>query len=126
MTSFHGLAPVLAVADLERALAHYRRLGFEATSYEGGGYGYLRRDDVWLHLTEVADHDPAAAGAVYLYVGDADALHAEWEAAGVEGRLEAPADTGYGLREGFHVDPDGSLLRFGSWLPGHGPRAAEA
>lgn len=54
-------------------------------------------------------------------MGDADALHAEWSAAGVEGRLSGPEDTPYGLREGFHIDPDGILLQFGSWLPGHAP-----
>ena len=27
-----------------------------------------------------------------------------------------PVDTGYGMREGSHVDPDGNLLRFGSPL----------
>ncbi|WCO65050.1 hypothetical protein PO878_11125 [Iamia majanohamensis] len=121
MTSFDSLAPVLSVADLDRALDHYRRLGFAAEPYVGGGYGYVRRGEVWLHLTEVADHSADQAGAVYLYVGDADALHDEWAAAEVGGRLGAPEDTPYGLREGFHIDPDGTLLRFGSWLPGHGP-----
>lgn len=54
--------------------------------------------------------------AVYLYVADADALHAEWTAAAVEGRFHAPTDTDYGLREGAYVDPDGNLLRYGSRL----------
>jgi uncharacterized glyoxalase superfamily protein PhnB len=54
---------------------------------------------------------------VYLYVDDAEALDAEWDGARVEGRLIAPTDTEYGLREGAHVDPDGNLLRFGSPIP---------
>jgi hypothetical protein len=29
-------------------------------------------------------------------------------------RTGAPVDTDYGLREGWHIDPDGNLLRFGS------------
>lgn len=45
------------------------------------------------------------------------ALHAEWATADVEGRLHAPTDTDYGLREGAYVDPDGNLLRYGSPLP---------
>ncbi|HXH57984.1 MAG TPA: VOC family protein [Iamia sp.] len=121
MTLFDDLAPVLSVADLSRALAHYERLGFTVEAYDGAPYGYVRRGDVWMHLTQVDDHTPVQGGAVYLYVGDADALHAEWAEADVEGRLGAPQDMPYGLREGFHVDPDGTLLRFGSWLPGHGP-----
>jgi hypothetical protein len=47
---------------------------------------------------------------------DADALHAEWAAAGVEGRFRGPIDTPYGLREFGYVDPDGNLLRVGSSL----------
>jgi hypothetical protein len=35
--------------------------------------------------------------------------------AGVQ-RTGAPVDTDYGLREGWHIDPDGDLLRFGSPL----------
>jgi hypothetical protein len=48
----------------------------------------------------------------YLYVDDADALHAEWSS--VEGRHHRPEDTPYGLREGAYVNPDGNLLRYGS------------
>jgi hypothetical protein len=52
--------------------------------------------------------------AAYLHVPDADALAAEW--AHVE-RTGAPVDTDDWLREGWHIDPDGTLLRFGSPLP---------
>jgi hypothetical protein len=51
---------------------------------------------------------------LYLYVSDADALYAQWRLTRVAGRLVAPVDTEYGLREGAHFDPDGNLLRFGS------------
>jgi hypothetical protein len=47
-------------------------------------------------------------------VPDGDALAVEW--AHVE-RTGAPVDTDDGLREGRHIDPDGTLLRFGSPLP---------
>ncbi len=116
------VAPILPTGDLTAALDHYRRLGFAVSPYEGGGYGFVRRGRVWLHLSEGEGHDPLTTdSAAYLYVADADALHAEWSGAGVGGRLVAPTDTPYGLREGAHVDPDGNLLRFGSWLPGARP-----
>jgi hypothetical protein len=38
------------------------------------------------------------------------------------GRFAGIEDTDHGLRESAHVDPDGNLLRYGSWLgdgPGH-------
>jgi hypothetical protein len=55
-------------------------------------YGFAAMAGVQLHLTVVGER---------------------W--AGVE-RTGAPVDTDYGLREGWHIDPDGNLLRFGSPL----------
>ncbi len=75
----------------------------------------MHRDGVELHVGEVETLDPTAnTVSVYLFVADADQLHTEWAAASVDGRLQAPTDTDYGLREGHHVDPDGNVLRFGS------------
>lgn len=120
------VAPVLPVRDVQAALAHYRRLGFEASAYDDtaadADYGFLSWGDVSLHLARVPDLDPASSvSACYLYVSDADALHAAWLAAGVGGRLTQPADTPYGLREFAHIDPDGNLLRLGAPLPADGP-----
>ena len=112
------LAAVLPVSDINEAIEHYRSLGFAVRAYEGDApYGYAERDGVHLHLAQVAGLDPAAnLCSLYLYVDDADALHGQWSEAGVRGRLIAPVDAEYGLREGAHVDPDGNLLRFGSPL----------
>jgi uncharacterized protein len=107
--------PILATSDVSRALGHYRALGFEAEGWEGGGYGFLHRDGVELHLGEVETLDPTTnTVSVYLFVADADQLHTEWAAASLDGRMQAPTDTDYGLREGHHVDPDGNIIRFGS------------
>ncbi|WP_033257833.1 MULTISPECIES: VOC family protein [Kitasatospora] len=116
--AFERVAPVVPVRDLATALARYRRLGFTAHPYEGdAGYGFAARGPVELHLTEWPDHDPLrTATALYLYVADADAVHAEWTEADPPGRLTAPADTPYGLREFAYVDPDGTLHRVGSPL----------
>ncbi|HEY0000391.1 MAG TPA: VOC family protein, partial [Actinoplanes sp.] len=115
---FERVAPVVPVLDLDAALDRYRRLGFTVRSYAGGErYGFVDRGAVSLHLTEWAEHDPLrTAPAVYLYVSDADALHDEWAAAGVEGRLGEARDTPYGLREFAFIDPDGTLHRVGSPL----------
>ncbi|GAA1944919.1 bleomycin resistance protein [Kitasatospora viridis] len=113
---FERVEPVVPVRDLAAALDRYRRLGFTAREYQGDAqYGFASRGGVTLHLTEWAEHDPEVAGAVvYLYVSDADAVHTEWAAAGLPGRLTAPRDTDYGLREFGYVDPDGTLHRVGS------------
>ncbi|MFE5287402.1 bleomycin resistance protein [Nocardia sp. NPDC056611] len=116
--AFESVAPVIPVLDLDAALDRYRRLGFTARAYEGEArYGFADRGGIALHLTEWSEHDPKrTASAVYLYVSDADALHAEWSAADLPGCLTAPADTDYGLREFAYVDPDGTLHRVGSPL----------
>ncbi|MHA7064912.1 bleomycin resistance protein [Azospirillum argentinense] len=116
---FERVTPILPVRDVRAALAYYRRLGFEASAYndavEEPIYGFLAWGDVNLHLARVPDLEPARSTvACYLYVNDADALYAAWQAAKVDGRLTAPADTPYGLREFAHIDPDGNLLRIGA------------
>jgi hypothetical protein len=120
VTAFASVAPVLPVRDLEVAVHTYERLGFTVERYAGDApYAFARRDAVHLHLSEVGNLDPlTSVVSVYLYVEDADALHDEWRAADVPGRLHPPQDTDYGLREGAFVDADGTLLRFGSRLPG--------
>lgn len=116
--TFTAIAPVIPVRNLDVALDRYRRLGFTAEAYTGPDrYGYVTRGAVSLHRTEWDEHDPLKTDtAVYLYVSDADALHAEWSKAGVNGRLTDPRDTPYGLREFAFVDEDGTLLRAGSPL----------
>jgi catechol 2,3-dioxygenase-like lactoylglutathione lyase family enzyme len=117
--TFKDVVPVVPVRDLDAALDRYRRLGFAVHPYEGGErYGFAERGDVSLHFTEWAEHDPTrTAATVYLYVSDADALRAEWDASGVEGRLGEPRDTPYGLREFAYVDPEGTLHWVGSPAP---------
>ncbi|TWA55995.1 putative enzyme related to lactoylglutathione lyase [Azospirillum baldaniorum] len=116
---FERVTPILPVRDVRAALAHYRRLGFEATAYDEAAadlsYGFLAWGDVSLHLARVPDLDPSrSVTACYFYIDDADALYAAWQAAGTDGLLTTIADTPYGLREFAHIDPDGNLLRVGA------------
>lgn len=116
---FTSVSPIVPVRDLEIALTRYRRLGFDARAYQGPErYGFVDRESVSIHLTEWADHDPLrTAASVYLYVSDADALYAEWAALdNLAGRLIAPDDRPYGLREFAYMDPDGTAHRVGSPL----------
>ena len=115
-TTLRRCAPVFVTTDLTRALAHYLRLGFDVTAYDDGdAYGYAVRDGIELHLATVERIDLATTtSCAYLWVDDADELYREWSDADVQGQLNAPAATGYGLSEGAHVDEDGNLIRFGS------------
>jgi catechol 2,3-dioxygenase-like lactoylglutathione lyase family enzyme len=118
MVHFDDVAPVLPVRDLEAALERYRLLGFRVRAYgHGTGYGYAERGDVSLHLSAWDEHDPLRTGSqVYLFVSDADEVHAEWTATRLTGRFTQPHDTEYGLREFAFVDADGNLHRVGSPL----------
>jgi len=105
------IAPIFAVRDLEKAMAHYERLGFTTRAYEGGGYGFARRDGIEIHLGVVPVQGQRTSGA-YLFVDDADELAQEWRSAGIE--VHSPEDTEWGQHEGAVVDPDGNVIRFGS------------
>jgi hypothetical protein len=117
---FTSVSPIIPVRNPDIALDRYRRLGFDARGYEGPErYGFVDRGSVSMHLNEWGDHDPLrTAASVYLYVSDADALHAEWAALkDLDGRFVEPFDTAYGLREFVYIDPDGTAHRVGSPLP---------
>jgi catechol 2,3-dioxygenase-like lactoylglutathione lyase family enzyme len=105
------VAPIFPVRDVAQSLAHYQRLGFATRLYGTGEYGFATRDDIELHL----GIDPAGTGGrttAYVWVDDADALAAEWRAAGAE--VHGPEDTEWGQHEGALVDPDDNVIRFGS------------
>jgi catechol 2,3-dioxygenase-like lactoylglutathione lyase family enzyme len=117
-----GAAPILPSRDLRATAGFYARLGFEQSGLWEDEYLIVMRGEVGLHFFFAPGIDPGSSIAgCYLYVEDADALHAEYAGLGLprQGipRLHgAPEDTGYGLREFALVDPDGNLLRLGSFL----------
>ena len=122
----NAVAPILPSRDLPATLGFYERLGFEGQGHWPGEYLIVRRGQIGLHFFHCSDLDPGTSIAgCYLYVDDADALHAEYLQLGLPGegipRLHgAPEDTDYGLREFGLVDPDGNLLRIGSPVAGQG------
>jgi DNA-binding MarR family transcriptional regulator len=109
--------PIFIVRDLKAALAHYAALGFRVSEYDEGGYGFAARERTGLQLAEISDHDSARNQcATYLYVADAFALYEEWTQAGVGGQTIPVEPKPWKLNEGAHIDPDGNLIRFGSWI----------
>ena len=113
VVTLRSIAPILPTGDMDRMRAHYEHLGFSVRVH-GGGYGTASRDGFSIHFRLAADHNPdTGAGALYLAVSDADALHAEWVAAGV-GETSDLFDPGFGVWEAAHTDADGNLIRFGS------------
>lgn len=118
VTRFLAAVPVLPVLDVGAAAERLRRLGFSVDVLDPAvaPYAIASRDAVTVHLSGVDEHPENGDVCVYVYVEDADVLFAQWQSAGVEGRLAAPRDTPWGMREGSYIDPDGILIRFGSQL----------
>jgi predicted enzyme related to lactoylglutathione lyase len=113
MAKISRVAPIFPVRDLSASLAHYERLGFSVREWEGGGYGFVSRDEIEIHLGTNAKGDaPREKHSAYLWVDDANALAQEWLAAGAQ--VHMPEDTEWGQHEGAIEDPDGNILRFGS------------
>jgi catechol 2,3-dioxygenase-like lactoylglutathione lyase family enzyme len=117
-----SVAPILPSRDLRATSAFYERLGYEEVGLWPEEYLIVARGAFGLHFFHCPQLDPrtSIAGA-YLYVDDADALHAEYAALGLPGegipRLHgAPVDADYSLREFAVADADGNLLRIGSPL----------
>jgi catechol 2,3-dioxygenase-like lactoylglutathione lyase family enzyme len=118
-----SVAPILPSRDLRATSAFYGRLGYEEQGLWPEEYLIVRRGEIGLHFFHCPEVDPwESIAGCYLYVDDADALHAEYSALGLPGegipRLHGPPeDADYGLREFAVVDEDGNLLRIGSPLP---------
>jgi hypothetical protein len=116
--------PIMPSRNLRETLEFYERLGFEMRGAPPETYGYLiieRGEAIELHFWDSPEVDPLTTDhSCYIRVADADALHAEWEAVGVESdretgsRLMPPGDTDYGMREFALVDKSGNLVRVGS------------
>jgi ankyrin repeat protein/predicted enzyme related to lactoylglutathione lyase len=107
--------------DIARTIRHYERLGFTFSATGGDSlaeadFAIAQRDEIELHFVVKKDHDPARTAAwVYIGVEDAEAMHAELDAAGA-GQGRPVRTTDYKMREFAHIDPDGNLLLFGSPL----------
>ncbi|MGN6513821.1 MAG: VOC family protein [Lysobacteraceae bacterium] len=109
-------APVLPVADLDRALAWYRdRLGFAIEFVHAGHYAGIVRDGCRIHLKcgmpVRADREAFAAGGhVDLCIGVDDAGAVAKAFAGAVGEVAVPLrEASYG-REIYLRDPEGNLL----------------
>ncbi len=115
-----SFAAIFTVADVTRALSVYvGRLGFveQFRVGEPPSYAIIDRDNVSLHLM-AGERAPDNVGrsAIYVFVDNADGLHAEFiaRACPIE---EPPADYDYGMREFSLRDPDGNRITFGQEIP---------
>jgi uncharacterized glyoxalase superfamily protein PhnB len=107
------------VADLERAMAYYGRIGFSFGTPWEGFYAIGHLDGFELHLKEApvsqterdarraAEHLDAAAG-----VNGIEAFYTQCVARGVTIH-QALAPTAWGTKDFYIEDPDGNVISFG-------------
>lgn len=122
--AIQGIAPYLIVADVARAAEWYRDklgFGFERIWGEPPRFCMVKRDGQVIMLKQVPGgqprpnhrQDPDACWDAYIWVTDADQLHAELGAAGVT--ITRPiSDQPYGCRDFDVQDLDGYRLCFGT------------
>jgi len=118
------IAPQFFTTTLAATLAYYRdTLGFEllGTWSDPPVYAIIARDDHRIHFrvapppTPNPDKYDDELLDAYLFVENADVLHAEYAARGVE-FTRALGDTPWRSREFVVKDCDGRLLAFGADL----------
>ena len=117
------IAPQFFTTDLPATLAYYRDiLGFEClgTWNDPPVYAIVARDEHRIHFRVAGPTTPNPDKYLdellldaYLFIENADALHAEYAARGVE-FTRALGDTPWHSREFVVKDCDGRLLAFGA------------
>lgn len=128
------LRTALAVRDLDRSVAFYRRLGFEERARTQVGEAAviavmgLAGEPNRLQLTQPLGSAPPPAGGSYLVVevSDLDAARHELARSSIEPTLVPPPDIEHGTRTAVFRDPDGHGVELMQRTRGGGARAGAA
>ena len=105
------LLPELPLSDVPAGVAYYQKvLGFRI-NYVQDDVGVMYRDDVTLLLI-LRTEQHKGIGSCYVYIRDADALHAELLARGANVQGD-PISQPWGLRDFRVLDLEGNRLTFG-------------
>ena len=120
MNQVHAVTPFVMTHDLAASVNFFEgTLGFSC-GFHMEGYAFLRRDKGAIRGLQVETGCAIAQQLIYLDCADVDALYAALKP-GLDcldaGRVRAPFDQPYGMRE-FHVkDPNNAALMFGMDIP---------
>ncbi len=111
---------VLAVLNLKRSTAYYTSVLGLSIDFEAPGWSFLSRDGFRVMLGECTGAIPPGDLGDHSYYGyitvtDVDALHREYQQAGVQ-FTQSLASKPWGMREFGIRTPDGHRLMFGQEL----------
>jgi uncharacterized glyoxalase superfamily protein PhnB len=105
------IMPEMPLDDVTTGVAYYRDIFGFSVNYAQQDFGVMDRDKVRvLLIARTARH--TGIGSCYLYVNDADAVHAELSAKGANVQGE-PVSQPWGLREFSVLDLEGNRIGFG-------------
>ena len=108
---FEKIMPEFPLADVAAGVAYYRDvLGF-SVNYQMEGFAVMDRDRARILLISKAGEHKGIVSC-YVYVADADGLHAELTRKGANVEA-APVGRPWGLREFRVFDPEGNIVTFG-------------
>jgi predicted enzyme related to lactoylglutathione lyase len=105
------IMPELPVSDVAGGVAYYRDVLDFSVNYQQHDIAVMDRDVVRVLLIARTEQH-TGIGSCFVYVRDADALHAELVAKGAKVQGE-PVRRPWGLREFRVLDPEGDQLTFG-------------
>ena len=119
---FLAIAPVFFVADIHWASSYYRDVlgfAFDRIWGEPPSFCMVRRGGMTIMLKAIPDKQRIRPNGVaneiwdaYLWVEDADALHAEFKSRGAKIHYKPEDRLYYGNREFAVLDPDGYVVAF--------------
>jgi catechol 2,3-dioxygenase-like lactoylglutathione lyase family enzyme len=120
MPDFTKVRYTLAVLDLAKSTDYYTSVLGLSIEFTAPGWTFLSRGSFRVMLGECADAIPPAdlgdhSWFGYVTVSDANALFAEYQAAGAV-FTQTLADKPWGMREFAFTDPDNNLIRVGAAL----------
>lgn len=123
LPNLNSVTPFLRVPDIEDAVTFFvDTLGFNLGT-QVGGYAYVWREGAGFRLGQDDEPQSPPRGhgryTSYVDVRDVDALYAELKPQLEKlppGRVRAPFDQDYGMREFTVTGPDGDLIAFGQSL----------
>jgi uncharacterized glyoxalase superfamily protein PhnB len=110
-------APVFHVADLDRAITHYREVFGFTQEFRYDNYAGVRLDEIAIHLASHSRlHRPIGGSNAYILCDEVDAYYDSIKRRGAILK-STPTTAPYGMRDFIAVDLDGNYLSFGCEVP---------